>query len=69
MRYRRGRWGTSFIADAEKWTTTTAPVEAAIREQIARDIEALADTDGEWIGPTDPDAILRRAARIARGAA
>lgn len=42
-------------------------IEADVRAKIAAEIEAFADMDGTWIGPTDPDAILRRAARIARG--
>lgn len=42
-------------------------IEAEERERIAADIEALADSDGTWIGPPDQDGVLRLAARIARG--
>jgi hypothetical protein len=35
-----------------------------VRTQAAAEIRKRADEDGQWIGPTDPDSILRMAARI-----
>ena len=40
-----------------------------LAEQFAQLVEAFADSDGTWIGPTDPDAIMRRTARLIREAA
>jgi hypothetical protein len=43
-----------------------AEAVAAERERLAGTVEAFADADGVWIGPTDPDSIMRRAARLIR---
>lgn len=43
-----------------------AAVVPILAEHFAQAVEAFADMDGDWIGPTDPDAIMRRAARLIR---
>ncbi len=60
--------------DANEGITATEAAEAAvtaaepiIRAAVAAEIRSRADEDGQWIGPTDPDSILRMAARIAEG--
>ena len=67
--------GPAFVGSANRRFVAEAAVaaareviEAEVRERIAADIEALADSDGTWIGPPDQDGVLRLAARIARGA-
>ena len=52
--------------DADAAVTAALP---HLAEQFARLVEAFADSDGTWIGPTDPDAIMRRTARLIREAA
>lgn len=52
--------------------TADAVVTAALphlAEQFARLLDDFADSDGTWIGPTDPDKVIRRAARLIREAA
>ena len=67
--------GPAFVGSANRRFVAEAAVaaareviEAEVRERIAADIEALADSGGTWIGPPDQDGVLRLAARIARGA-
>jgi hypothetical protein len=61
-------WFRDPEATADRLITAAWPhIEAAVRAQIAAEIRARADEDGQWIGPTDPDSILRMAARIAEG--
>ena len=48
-------------------TVAVETLTPLIRAQVAAEIRARADEDGDWIGQTDPDSILRMAARIAEG--
>ncbi len=69
------KWdGTGWMCRCGEWVTdwnrhrATVAVETLtplIRAQVAAEIRARADDDGDWIGQTDPDSILRMAARIA----
>jgi hypothetical protein len=57
--------------DRARVHTATAAVTAALphlAEQFARLLDDFADSDGTWIGPTDPDKVIRRAARLIREA-
>lgn len=57
------------LVDERDAATAVAAVVPILAEHFAQVVEAFADMDGDWIGPTDPDAILRIAARVIREAA